>query len=263
MAAVYWALQHVSDVPPSDDWLSASEREVLARLWAPKRRRDWRLGRWTAKRVLVRAGLAGMTGLDPRGWTRISILATEAGVPRARVDETDADWVVSLSHSGEYGLCAVAERPGLVGCDIETIGRRGEEFVINWFTDAERAFVESIPAAEERSQMVMLVWSAKESALKALGVGLRLDTRQVRVELIDNHEHRWPTSDARSESAAWSERDSGWSGVGVPFSPGAVADWSPLLVRAPDRPLHGWWRADGERVMTIVAEPAPAAPLSL
>ncbi len=253
MSAVYWILQHVSDVSPSDDWLSASEREFLAGLRAAKRRREWRLGRWTAKRALARAGVAGVAESDLGGWARMSILTTEAGVPHALVGETEARWALSLSHSDEYGLCAVAERPVLVGCDIERIGRRGEEFAVDWFTDDERAFVGSIRAAEKRSQMVMLVWSAKESALKALGVGLRLSTQEVQVEPVRGQvrspsselDLRRPTPDAGREMTATGDR------------------WSPLLVRAPGRLLHGWWWTDGNRVMTIVAEPAPASPLSL
>jgi 4'-phosphopantetheinyl transferase len=234
MIPVSWLLQHLSDVPDADQWLSPSEREVLARFWAPKRRRDWRLGRWTAKRALARMGVANVVEADPTSWTRMSVRATQAGGPCALLDETGLDWFVSLSHSGEYGFCAVARRPAVVGCDIETVGRRGEEFVVDWFTEAERGMVRAAATDDERSRAITLVWSAKESALKALGVGLRLDTRQVEVELTDAG-HR----------------------------PAMEAAWSPMLVHAPDRLLHGWWQAGDDRVMTIVADPAPAIPARL
>jgi len=259
MTAVYWVLQHGSDVPASDQWLSASEREALARLWVPKRIRDWRLGRWTAKCALVRAGgtgpvgglgqvgepgRVGLSSADAAAWTCISIRSRETGLPYAVMGESEMEWVISLSHSGNCGLCAVVRRPALVGCDIETVGRRGEEFVVDWFTAAERALVESTDAAEDRSRLVTLVWSAKESALKALGVGLRLDTREVEVELTaDDLPHREPG--ARSPT------------------PDPVEAWSPLVVHAPDGPLHGWWRAHGDLVMSIVATPAPATPVNL
>jgi 4'-phosphopantetheinyl transferase len=240
MTAVYWALQHGSDVPASDEWLSASEREVLARLWAPKRVRDWRLGRWTAKRALVRAGSAGLSESDTAAWTCISIRTRETGLPYAVVGESEAEWVISLSHSGDCGLCAVVQWPAVVGCDIETVGRRGEEFVVDWFTAAERALVESIDAAEQRSRLVTLVWSAKESALKALGVGLRLDTREVDVEVGAGRGGLTPDAGHRTNM-----------------------EWSRLVVRAPGRGLHGWWRTEEDRVMTIVADPAPALPVAL
>ena len=207
MATVFWLLQHISDVPEGDDWLSSSEREVLARFWAPKRRRDWRLGRWTAKRALARVGVVNVVEADLASWTHLSVRANEAGVPCALVDDADLRWFISLSHSGEYGFCAVAARPVALGCDVETIGRRGEEFVIDWFTEAEKAIVRAGTTPGEQSRAVTLIWSAKESALKALGVGLRLGTRQVEVEV-------------------------GAPGNGL-LTP-AEDRWSPLCVHAPD-----------------------------
>jgi hypothetical protein len=76
----------------------------------------------------------------------------------------------------------------------------------------------------------MLVWSAKESALKALGVGLRLDTREIEVEL--------PGGDSSN-------------------------GWHPLVVRCPEQVLRGWWRPDADRVITIVADPPPGPPVQL
>ncbi|MGE5357528.1 MAG: 4'-phosphopantetheinyl transferase family protein, partial [Bacteroidales bacterium] len=165
---VYWLLQQSADVPEGDDWLSPFEHAVLAKYWAPKRRRDWRLGRWTAKNALVRAGAIGNGAVRAPECARLSIRANEAGVPRVFVDDTDGEWEVSISHSGDFGLAAVARKSATVGCDIETIGRRGQEFVVDWFTEAERALAaETSP--EARSSIVTLIWSAKESALKALG----------------------------------------------------------------------------------------------
>ncbi len=231
MTDVFWLFQHVSDVPATDDWLSPAERAVLARYWAPKRIRDWRLGRWTGKRALARAGVDELKEADFASLARMSIRANESGSPCVFLDERDCDWVISLSHAGECGACAVARRPAALGCDVETIGRRGEEFVVDWFTDAERRLVEAVAAGNERSRVVTLVWSAKESALKALGVGLRLDTREVDVELPG-------------------------------YAPG-TREWSALVVHTPERALHGWWRAGDERVLTVVADPPPGLPLAL
>jgi 4'-phosphopantetheinyl transferase len=230
MLHVSWLLQRVSDVPEGDAWLSPSEREVLARLWAPKRVRDWRLGRWTGKRALARAGVGNLSEMDQASLARVSIRANESGIPCVFLDDREAEWIISLSHAGECGACAVARPPAALGCDIEIIGRRGEEFVLDWFTDAERRRVEGMPG-DRRSRAVTLVWSAKESALKALGVGLRLDTREVEVEVTPD-----------------GEGDGGWS---------------PLVVRTPGRVWHGWWRADAECVLTVVADPAPALPVAL
>ena len=50
---VYWLEQTEEDLPAEDDWLNASEMARLSGMRFPKRRVDWRLGRWTAKRALV------------------------------------------------------------------------------------------------------------------------------------------------------------------------------------------------------------------
>jgi 4'-phosphopantetheinyl transferase len=227
---IYWLLQQAADVPEHDGWLSPFELSVLGKLWAPKRRRDWRLGRWTAKCALVRAGALGKADADLCEWTRLSIRADEAGVPRLFLDDVEGEWETSISHSGELGMAAVARRTAAVGCDIETIGRRGEEFVIDWFTDSERQVVSSVDA-DARSRVVTAIWSAKESALKALGVGLRLDTRQVEVRIA--------TADL------------------------SLDIWRPVDVAAPGRVLHGWFRIERDVAMSLLSDAAPDPPVAL
>jgi phosphopantetheinyl transferase len=75
-------------------------------------------------------------------------------------------------------LCAVAPPSAEVGCDLETVEPRSPAFLADYFTDAEPNLVARTPAAM-RDRVLTLLWSAKESALKALGSGLRLDTRSV------------------------------------------------------------------------------------
>ncbi len=252
MTRVFWLLQHVSDVPEDDAWLSASEHDTLVRLWAPKRRRDWRLGRWTAKRALARVGTACIREADLASWPRVSIRPDAAGAPCAVDEEGDVPWCISLSHSGELGLCAVATPPVALGCDVERIGRRGEEFVIDWFTAKERAIVLAAGTADAQSRAVTLIWSAKESALKALGVGLRLDTRQVEVDL--STADLVPTSGSGDPSCRPAVGEPG----GAPLQ-----GWRRVRVQAPDRLLDGWWQSDAERVVTIVADPPPNVPVAL
>ena len=78
MVQLYWLTRALADVPPGSDWLTAKERAQLARLKVPKRRDDWRLGRWTAKQALHGAWrLVGMTS-DPGA---LQILAAPDGAP--------------------------------------------------------------------------------------------------------------------------------------------------------------------------------------
>ena len=48
---VYWLEQTEANVPEDNTWLSPREVAFADRLRFAKRRADWRLGRWTAKRA--------------------------------------------------------------------------------------------------------------------------------------------------------------------------------------------------------------------
>jgi 4'-phosphopantetheinyl transferase len=58
---------------------------------------------------------------------------------------------------------------------------RSPAFVEDYFSADEQALIADI-SLPERSLLLALLWSAKESALKALRVGLRLDTRCMSVK---------------------------------------------------------------------------------
>ncbi len=221
---VHLAWASASDVPSGVAWLSEAERRVHEGLRFPSRVADWRLGRWTAKRAVAAA-----LGLDTSRPDRIEVLATPGGAPEARL--VDADEVpplsLSLSHSRGVGFAAAAAAVLALGCDVETVEARSPEFVADYFTESERAWIAALPG--ERAMRANLLWSAKESALKAIGEGLRLDTRSVEAHPIP------PTDGDRSE-------------------------WHAVVVEANgERTFSGFWRVLNGRVWTVVA----AAPIHL
>ncbi len=208
-----------SSVPEDDGWLSPAEREALAKLRFPKRVRDWRVGRWVAKRAVLRALGARTLPLDD-----VEILADPGGAPCPRV-LAPGSWgpvSLSLSHAGGVGFAVAIGDVIRLGCDVEAVTARNDSFLQDYFTEAEWTWVEA--HREERDWRAMLVWSAKESALKALGEGLRLDTRSVEVTV-----------------------------------PGRIADrptsWLPVTVRIPEgEQFPGHWCRAGDFVWTIVSE---------
>lgn len=211
------ALATLSEVPAGDDWLSASERETLAGLTIPARRRDWRLGRWTAKRA-VAAVLDG---------TAVEVRAAGDGAPEALVAGRPAPVTISISHRAGLGACLASGARQPAGCDLELVEPRSPALARDFFTPAELALVAGAGPGG-RDLAVALVWSAKESALKALRQGLRLDTREVEVDLL----------------------------------PGASQGWRGLRVRHGERAFGGWWRLEGRHVLTVVMAP-PSAPPAL
>lgn len=170
-------LQREGDVPPDEAWLSEAERQRVAGLQFPRRRRDFRLGRWTAKRAI-----AACLGLCDIGAERIEIRAAPSGAPAAFIDGAPAPVAISLSHRAGRALCAVAPAGTALGCDLELIEPREPSFAADYFNEAELALLSAVPT-EAQARLCTLIWSAKECALKALGEGLRLDTRDVAIAL--------------------------------------------------------------------------------
>jgi 4'-phosphopantetheinyl transferase len=234
-----WLEQHVSDVPSTDEWLSASERDTLARLRIPKRRGEWRLGRWTAKRSILLAGARWFRALGlPKdngtraGWCRVEVTPAPDGAPEGFFDGRPLPLRISLTHRAGHAACIVGPAESTAGCDLELIEDRDERFVADYFTANERALITGMGTNGTRALVANVIWSAKESALKALRVGLRVDTREVEVRLLP-----------------WLAR----------------GEWSALAVYQSARPrlLSGWWRSAGERVATVVAYPPQDPPVRL
>jgi 4'-phosphopantetheinyl transferase len=225
---VYWLEQTEADVPEGNDWLNAREFDFLSCLRFAKRRADWRLGRWTAKRAL---SVCLNLPKSPAEFAKIEIWPLSSGAPEVRFENQPASVTISLSHRVNRAACAIAPAAVQLGCDVELVEPRSDAFISDYFTSVEQNMIARQPV-ETRPRLSALLWSAKESALKALHAGLRLDTRSVTVE------------------------------------PGGLSldihDWSPLLVRcASGQIFHGWWQTTDNFVRSVVADPAPASPISL
>lgn len=224
---VYWLEQNEMDAPADNDWLSESEILCLNRLRFAKRHNDWRLGRWTAKRALaLRLRLPAL----PQILAKIEIRPTPSGAPVLFFEDKPAAVTISLSHRNGKAICAVTPPSVELGCDLELIEPHSDAFIADYFTAEEQLLIAQASAAD-RSRLLTLLWSAKESALKALHVGLRLDTRLVIVRLVEAFH---------------------------------LDGWSPLRVRyAESRVFHGWWRCTNGTVRTLVANPSPDLPILL
>jgi 4'-phosphopantetheinyl transferase len=208
---IYYLVASANDHPElksgshPEDLLGEVEITQLSRLKVPKRRQDWLLGRWTAKHA-VQAVVYQETGWR-LALKDITILYEPSGAPYVNLDRLPEALTISISisHSGDIALCAAAVQrchasyadhstegqawksilrpPGasartLLGADIERIESRPAGFIEDYFTDTERALVECADPAL-RTVLITAIWSGKEAALKALRLGLRVDTRSV------------------------------------------------------------------------------------
>ena len=225
-----WA---ADDADPA--WLSAAERERLAGFRFDKRRRDWLLGRRTAKRVVTQT-LVQRYGGSPT-LAALEVVAEPSGAPFARLAPeappfrdlapgTRLPLSVSISHSHGAAFCAALwsdPNAEAVGADLERIEPRAEALVRDFFTAEEMA---ASAGRGDRDVFVNCVWSAKEAVLKALHRGLTVDTRGV----------------SCLPDTSGKESPGGWRSFGVRCSPDLL-----------DNPaeIHGFWQARDGFVLTL------------
>lgn len=225
---IYWLTQTLADHPAlaraeaPAGLLSHSEREQCRSLAIEKRRRDWLLGRWTAKH-LVAHYIESAIGCRP-ALSDIIISPDPDGAPRVRIagDFPLSDALsLSISHSHHRSCCSLTAQPGwTAGIDLEFIEPREPAFVSEYFGDAEMELVARAPQPEQ-PLLITAIWSAKEAALKALRRGLTVDTRSI---------------------------------ICLPETPKA-AEWTPIRMTSQltDDSLQGWWRVmDGFTVSMAV-----------
>jgi len=248
MTEVYWLQQTEADVPASNDWLSQNEAARLDSLRFEKRRRDWRLGRWTAK--LAMTAYWNLPG-DSQTLRDIEIRPAASGAPEVFLADQPPAVTISLSHRDGIAICAVAPSNVALGCDLEIIEPRSDAFTADYFTAEEKELV-ARARADDRPRLSTLLWSGKESALKALREGLRLDTRSVVVTL-----------DGAEQRSAEVEIGRAADSVLTP-PPHAANHWLPFHVRCTtDQIFHGWWQTTENLVRTLVAAPPPGPPIPL
>jgi 4'-phosphopantetheinyl transferase len=223
---ISWLVRGEDAVPAGDRWLTRAEAATAAAARFTKRRDEYRLRRLVAKHAV--AAVAGLPA-DDAALARVEVRHEPGGAPYAVLDGVRIDGGITLSDRAGWAACAIGP-PGL-GCDLELVEPRSDAFVRAYLTHTERQSLAGLPGAA-RPAVANLIWSAKESALKALGTGLDRDTRDVDVNLV----------------------------LGQP----AEGGWSPLTVRCADGAvLPGWWRRDGRFVVTVASTRTAPPPVAL
>ena len=223
---IFYLQSDQSAVPADDLWLTPEEATTLSRFRIRKRRRDWLLGRWTAKSALCQ--LARPQHLPPENW---QITSDSDGAPCAWLKGEPADLSISISHSAGLSFFAVTGSSHRMGCDLEKVEERNPSFEQTFFTGDELKFL-SACEARKRNLLVTLIWSAKESVLKAIRTGLRADTRRIRILSIDQ------------------ETSPSWQSFTAQDSVGGDT-------------FNGWWLENSAMVYTVASDRHVKVPLSL
>jgi 4'-phosphopantetheinyl transferase len=222
-----------TDLPAqTETWLSAAELAELAALRIASRRLDWLIGRWTAK-CLLQATVAASAE-----FRSIQIAPARGRPPVAVWPGSAGAWPLSISHCGGRAVAALdTERPTPLGVDLERIAERPPVFANDYFTAAELVSLRSWPEAQ--AERVTAIWCVKEAALKALGLGLTVDTRAINVGL----------DDGRAGPGGWRGLEAAPDPTRLPPAPDGTA-----------QTLRGWWCRREADVLAIVPGTAPVPP---
>jgi 4'-phosphopantetheinyl transferase len=224
-----WLALGEEALPPKEQeqqWLAPGEAAIVTGLRYTKRRTEFLL-----RRLVTKHAVASVTGrpTDPATLAGIEVRNAPSGAPYVCVDGVPIEVGVSISDRAGWAVCVTSPVSSPIGCDLELVEPRSPGFVDDFLTTTEQRLVGSCVAGEERDAVVNLIWSAKESALKVLGTGLRRDTRSLDV---------------------------------IPGPPRGDG-WGTLAVRAVEGTVFpGWWRRDGRFLVTVAtraAAPPPAA----
>ena len=224
--AFRWTLARVDE--GEELQLSPREAQLLSALAFPARKTKWLAGRKAAKRLL-REALAWERGVVVPEHA-LTVANEPSGAPFAELEgEGRLPWALSISHRGSLGLAALVTTPGVrLGVDLEVVEPRDAALVRTFFTEHEQAVV-AAASGRMMDLYVARTWSAKEAVLKALGLGLRLDTREVEI---------------RGEGAGTGA--DGWRVLEVVLGPN--------VPEAPCAPFAVGWRDEGDHVLSVALE---------
>lgn len=150
-------------LPPAEEFLSPRELKTYNGFKVEKRRREWLGGRYALKKLA-----SGFFIFDIR---QIEVVNRTSGQPILGVPG-GCSLPVSITHSGDFAAAAIAMAGMGIGVDMEVIEPRSTAWMKQSFGDDELSSTAPVFLTE--------LWAKKEAVLKFMGVGLSLDTRDIR-----------------------------------------------------------------------------------
>ncbi|HTH75507.1 MAG TPA: 4'-phosphopantetheinyl transferase superfamily protein [Trinickia sp.] len=191
------------------EFLADDERARAARFLRPED-----AVRYSTTRAVLRESIAACLDMRP---SHVRFRYDDAGRPS--IADSPAGFDFNVSHSGGFALIALSHGRR-VGVDIES-----KRAALDWrslaqavFAPSEHACVEALPEAA-RLDAFFAVWTAKESLLKAIGVGIAggLDRFSVlgdvstapRVPILDASDS--PSLGVHAFDACWCDAPAGYA----------------------------------------------------
>lgn len=161
------------------DILSEKEQKYFDSLKFDKRKRDYLVGRYTAKKLL----LENFVKNPASDFKDISILKDTDGKPELYINDKRPDIILSISHSGDFASAVASKELKFLGVDTEKIEIRSRSWAEQSFYNTE--YPTDLVAdfsSEKSAKFFTTLWAKKEAVVKALGVGLSVDLWDIRFE---------------------------------------------------------------------------------
>lgn len=158
-----------------------------------------------ARAASLAAGFLAQYALTQNGYMGCSVCYGLNGQPQVRKkherdgkdNPVDSPVYISLSHSGDYAVCALADIP--VGVDIQKRGPVRAGVLRHFFGDEEREAFErhyALPdcSSEEKkpvflpdmaAEEFLRLWTAKESFMKVTGEGMKMGFANLTADLLN------------------------------------------------------------------------------
>jgi 4'-phosphopantetheinyl transferase len=216
------------------DLLQAVDRGRAENARSPRAERDWRVSRALLQQARpVAPESSGAAPLSP-GQCALSSAQSVLSPAQSALSPTQpalspgqsvlspGQPVLSLSHSGGHALVGIAPAGWRIGVDLEAIRARDTGRLAQWCcTDAEQQALAHCADEARRSKAFYLLWTLKESFIKAANLDFPADMRSVGL-----------MPDAPPSPALDLPADAGWEKDGHP--------WAGWRLRAPQVGWHAW-----------------------
>lgn len=217
-----WVQFYLADIRPL--YQEKTQRYVYEHLGEERRRKADACRMPGARAASLAAGFLAQYALQDNGYAGWRVCYGKAGQPLMRKERGPKDdpapekvWedgirteeapYISLSHSGDYAVCAISDSP--VGVDIQKIQRIRQNMLRHFFTEEEeqafrkrygleecRTGQDDVPdsaailphksacfLSEDAAREFLRLWTVKESYMKLTGTGLALGLSNVAVDL--------------------------------------------------------------------------------
>ena len=92
----------------------------------------------------------------------------------------------NLSYSDEFVLVGV-NNDGRIGVDIEKIKDFDQLLIVDYFSNIEKGIINAL-LLEKQTKMCYKIWTAKESFVKAIGLGLELELAKIEVSFFTEND---------------------------------------------------------------------------